>query len=248
MSSWPIWAKPGDPSGGGFGRVDWSTEPGVQEKPPEAPKAVRVAYLLEEIADEFRALKAAAVDDGKHDVLVATTCTLELAISWTIEGKADVKFWVLDVGAGASRKESQKVTVEMSLLGGVPVIARGDDGESAPAAAEAIDWSSEDKTIERETVTKENGGALRLAFMLEKLADEFRRARASAAGKAAVLRYEKVTLELTGVTSVDANVGAKFWIVDLGGGASGDRTETITVEMKPADLNTIVGSGIYFLK
>ena len=72
--------------------MDWSTEPGVQTQPPKAPPAVRVAYLLEQIADEFRALKAAAADDGKDDVLVAEKCTLELGITWTREGDVDVKF------------------------------------------------------------------------------------------------------------------------------------------------------------
>jgi len=167
---------------------------------------VRVAYLLEQVADEFRALKAAAAEDGKDDVLVAEKCTLELGITWTREGSVGVKFWVLDVGADVSRENAQKVTVEMSLLpAGVPMIARKADSEDATklSHADAIVWdSANEPTEDRDAVKTSDGGALRLAFMLEKLADEFRRARAAAANKAAILRYDKVMLELATTLTV----------------------------------------------
>jgi hypothetical protein len=248
-------------SGKGFARTDWSSEPGVQTEPAERPQAVRVGYLLEEIAEEFRTLKAAAAHDGKEDVLVAEKCTLELGITWTVEGKVGVKFWVLEVGAGVSRANAQKVKVEMSLLSGVPFIALAEQNGpkisgSKIDTAERISWESEPPVADRESeppvadreaVTKD-GGALRLAFMLEKLADEFRRAQAGAAHKEAILRYDKVTLDLTTKLTYDAKAGAKFWIVDAAAEGTREKTEDITVEMKPAGLNEVLNTGVTFLR
>lgn len=83
--------------------------------------------------------------------------------------------------------------------------------------------------------------------MLEKLADEFRRAKAGAAGKRAILRYDKITLELTGATTVDVDLGAKFWVLDLAAGASHEQTETITVEMTPTGLDELTAGGLRFI-
>jgi hypothetical protein len=144
------------------------------------------------------------------------------------------------------------VVVEMSLLpAGVPMIARTARPENATriSQADAITWDSENKPAEdRQAVQTSDGGTLRLAFMLEKLADEFRRARAAAANKAAILRFDKVTLKLTTTLTVDVNLGAKFWVLDLAAKGTREQTEDITVEMKPADLNSILDTGIHFVR
>ena len=241
MTTWPI----GPESGGYAGRIDWSIERGIQSEPPEAPKAVRVAYLLEGIADEFRALKARALADGKDDVLIATTCTLELGISWLKEGEGSVTFWVLEIGAGASRKDAQTVTIEMSLQPAVPLIARETE-DGGLSTDDITDWDEESPATEPEEITRLDGGRLRLAFMLEQLADEFRRAKAGAASKSAILRYDKVTLELTGATTVSGELGAKFWVLDLAAGASYEQSETIKVEMTPTGLLELASGGLRF--
>jgi hypothetical protein len=244
MCPWPI----GPESGSFYGRrIDWSTEPGIQSTPPTAPKAVRIAYLLEGIADEFRALQAAALDDGKEDVLVATECTLELALTWTLEGEGKLKFWVLEIGSGVSRERAQKVTVKMSLTPAVPLLAReADDG--GLSTAEVTTWSESERARTVEEVTADDGGRLRLAYMLEHLADEFRKAKAGSANKQAILRYDKVTLELTGAMSVDLDAGAKFWVLDLAAGSSHKRTETITVDMTPTGLGELAAGGLRFFR
>jgi hypothetical protein len=250
QSSWP---NMGDPSGANYGRWDWSTERGLQTEPPKAPPAVRLAYLLEQVADEFRGLKGAAADDGKDDVLVAETCTLELGITWTMEGDLGIKFWVLDVGASVTRQNAQKVTVEMSLLPkGVPLIARTASPENATriSQADAITWDSrnEPPVEDRAAIKTSDGGTLRLALMLEKLADEFRRARAAAANNAAILRYDKVTLELSTTLTADAQAGAKFWVIDVAAKGTHAQTEDITVVMTPADLKEIIDTGVAFVR
>jgi len=244
MTDWPT----GPESGGNYGRrIDWDAQPGIQSQPPTAPKAVRVAYLLEGIADEFRALEAAALDDGKDDVLIATTCKLELAVTWTAEAEGSVSFWVLEMGAGASRTHAQTVTVEMSLTPAAPLLARTvEDGSLS--TAEVIDWDRESPAVARDEVTATDGGTLRLAFMLEKLADEFRRAKAGAAHKQAILRYDKVTLELSGTTKAEANAGAKFWVLDLAAGGSREQSETIPVDMTPVGLADLSAGGLRFFK
>jgi hypothetical protein len=234
------------PSGKYFARHDWESRPGIQDTPPQAPPALRVAYLLQELADEFRGLRAAAIDDGKPDVLTATKCTLELGLTWTVEGSAGVKFWVLELGAGAKRVSSQKVTIEMSLAAPLPFLARHDSrGRVDPA--EAIDWDHEDRSASRQAVSQEDGGSLRLAMMLEKLADEFRRARAGAAKEQAILTYDKVTLELSGGLTVSTDGKAEFWVVDLAASGEREQTQTITVEMEPADTGDLVAGGIQFI-
>ena len=242
------WPALGTGSGAQFGdHVDWSSEPGFQSEPPEAPKAVRIAYLLEGIADEFRALDARALADGKTDVLLAKTCKLELGISWTITGEGSISFWVLEIGACASHERSQTVTVEMSLNPEVPFIAADTDARGL-SPEEIIDWEEEPYALEKEEVTSRDGGTLRLAFMLEKLADEFRRARAGAAGKKAILRYDKVTLELAGVTAAEGSLGAKFLVFDLAASGSREETQTITVEMTPTGFGDLAGGGIHFFQ
>ena len=140
----------------------------------------------------------------------------------------------------------------MSLLpAGVPMIARtaGPETATRTSRADAITWDSENKPAEdREAVQASDGGTLRLAFILEKPADEFRRARAAAANKAAILRFDKVTLKLTTTLTVDVNLGAKFWVLDLAAKGTREQTEDITVEMKPADLNSILDTGIHFVR
>lgn len=243
MATWST----GPEDGKGFGtRRDYSTDPGIQTEMPKAPEAVRLAYLLEGIADEFRALEAAALDDGKDDVLIATTCKLELGVTWTREGEASVKFWVLEIGAGVSQERSQKVTVEMSLSPAVPLIATTtEDGTLSPA--DVTDWASEASSISTEDAIRTDGGRLQLAFILERLADEFRHAKAGAANKKAILRYDKVTLELSGATETSATGGAKFWVLDIAGGGSQKRTETITVDMTPVGLGELSAGGIVFV-
>ena len=244
MANWP--PRIGTGTGAQFGsRFDWSTEAGMQAQPPP-PKVVRVAYLLEGIADEFRGLAAGAANDGKKDVLLASTCTLELGISWMQKAEGSLSFWVLEIGGEVSREQAQKVTVEMTLQPAVPLIL-GDGNDGGLSPEEITDWDVEPKEAEQEDVTRTDGGTLRLAYMLEQLADEFRRAKAGAAGKLAILRYDKVTLELTGTTAAEGSLGAKFWVVDLAASASREEAQTITVVMTPTGSDKLASGGISFL-
>lgn len=127
----------------------------------------------------------------------------------------------------------------------MPLLARGAE-DGGLSTAEIVDWNQESRAIERNDATDTDGGRLQLAFILEKLADEFRRAKAGAANKKAILRYDKVTLELTGATAVDADVGAKFWVLDLAAGVSHKQTETITVDMTPIGLGDLSAGGVRF--
>jgi hypothetical protein len=84
--------------------------------------------------------------------------------------------------------------------------------------------------------------------MLEKLADEFRRgAGPRRCGKHAILRYDKVTLELIGATTVDVEAGARFWVLDLAVSTSHEETHAITVERTPPGLDRLAPGGIHFL-
>jgi hypothetical protein len=225
---------------GDMGRIDWSREPGLQPVQPKAPEAVRVSYLLRRIAQDFLAVKAAAIGDGKEDVLVAKTCTLEVALSWTVEANGGLKFWVLELGADLKRETGQKLTIEMTLESGVRLVG------ASVAVDERRRLADEESTRERTEVTGEDGGALPLAFMLEKLADEFREAKLAMAAQEQILRFKCVTLELSGAWT--AGGSAKFVVIDLGGGASREHSQTITVEMEPSDLESLVGGGLAFLQ
>ncbi len=224
---------------GSMGRIDWSKEPGIQSEQPTAPQAVRVSYLLQQIAQEFRALKAAAVEDGKPDILVAKTCTLELALTWTLEGEAKLKFWVLELGGGVSRETAQTITVKMTLLPEVRML------EEAGADVAIVDPA--DVLRDRDKVTKAES-PLRLAFMLERLADEFRAAQAALAKDEEILRFDCVTLKLSGTWTTSGEASAKvFSVLDITGGAGKEAAQTITVEMEPAPLNDVIMSGLHFL-
>ncbi len=54
-----------------------------------------------------------------------------------------------------------------------------------------------------------------------------------AAGKNPILELDDVELEMTFVTSKEAEGGIHFWVVDIGGGYSKEQTHTLRVKLAP---------------
>ncbi|HEY3959235.1 MAG TPA: trypco2 family protein [Solirubrobacteraceae bacterium] len=72
-----------------------------------------LATLLERLKRELT--QAATHDRASGGTqLKVKECTVELGLTWTLEGDGDVKFWVLDFTGKATRENAQtiKVTLE----------------------------------------------------------------------------------------------------------------------------------------
>lgn len=52
-------------------------------------------------------------EKGTDPLLQVTECSVELGITWSVEGSGEIKFWVLDFTGKATRENSQTVTVKV---------------------------------------------------------------------------------------------------------------------------------------
>ena len=117
------------PATGSYGSIDWGKEKGVQTweeafgKRPSEKKGLRLAYLLEQLADELRAAKNAAKRDGKEDILQVKECSLELGMTWEVTANAGVKFWVFEIGGDASKSNTQTITIALEPVEGIGPIS-----------------------------------------------------------------------------------------------------------------------------
>lgn len=77
---------------------------------------LRLRDVLEQLGDEIREAQAAALRDGKPDVIRLRDCTIELGFTWDAKGAAGVEFWVFKLGGELSRSNTQTITLNLDLL------------------------------------------------------------------------------------------------------------------------------------
>lgn len=73
--------------------------------------------LLTSLGDQLREAQRQAAEDGKDDMLKLKDCSIELALTWEKSGEGGIKFWVVELGAGASRSSTQTITINMEPVG-----------------------------------------------------------------------------------------------------------------------------------
>jgi DNA helicase IV len=78
---------------------------------------LELSSLLLQLADELRELREAGRRNQNDDVLEVTEASVELGLTWTIEGNAGVKFWVVDLAGASSRERSTTITVTLKSVG-----------------------------------------------------------------------------------------------------------------------------------
>ena len=81
-----------------------------------------LSLMLRQLNAELQATVAAEHSAGQKPLLKVKECTVELGITWTIEGDAEVKFWVLDFTGKATRENAQTITVTLEPIDTIEAI------------------------------------------------------------------------------------------------------------------------------
>lgn len=88
---------------------------------PDLPGAISLSELVQQTADELRKVKHQAPKDGA--VLEFKECELELAVTFSGEGGAGLKFWIVSTEAKVSAEQVSKIKLSFSAVEGSRVQA-----------------------------------------------------------------------------------------------------------------------------
>lgn len=105
-----------------YATVDFSPRPGVQTyqdvygRDDGPMNGLRLRDVLEQLGDEIREAQAAALKDGKPDVIRVRDCSIELGLTWEAKGTAGVEFWVFKLGGEQSRSNTQTITLNLDAI------------------------------------------------------------------------------------------------------------------------------------
>lgn len=95
------------------------TAPGwMQHREHDGEEQPSLTTVLLELKKALRETIEHAKEEEK--LLKVKECTVELGITWTIEGSGEVKFWVLDFTGKGTRENAQTMTVTLEPAGGIP--------------------------------------------------------------------------------------------------------------------------------
>lgn len=86
----------------------------------------RLADLLANLSDELREAQQRAAGDRKEDIFRLKGCTVELGVTWERNAEGKVEFWVVKLGGGASRAETESIIISLEPAGDrEPVVGIG---------------------------------------------------------------------------------------------------------------------------
>lgn len=77
-------------------------------------KALSLSELINDVANELRI--AQSLSQEKSPVMGFTECELELQVNIATEGKAGIKFWIIDIGGGANKEKTHTIKLKFSAL------------------------------------------------------------------------------------------------------------------------------------
>jgi Trypsin-co-occurring domain 2 len=109
-----------DPAG--TGQPDVQSDPTASTRVVNGEQQPTLSRMLQELTEQLRATMVDEQAAGVKPLLKVKACTVELAITWTIEGDGDVKFWVLDLTGKASRENAQTITVTLAPIGTIDTL------------------------------------------------------------------------------------------------------------------------------
>ena len=69
----------------------------------------RLSDVVADLAEELRRAHLKTSADNKGDIFKLSGCTIELGVSWAKKAEGGVDFWVVRLGAGAARAESESI-------------------------------------------------------------------------------------------------------------------------------------------
>jgi hypothetical protein len=69
--------------------------------------------LIRALGDQLREAQRQAAEDDQPDLLRLKECTVELGIEWEKTGEGGLEFWVVKLGAGVTKTDTQTLSVTM---------------------------------------------------------------------------------------------------------------------------------------
>ena len=76
--------------------------------------AISLTELIRNVSNELR--KAAKLNEKENAVMKFTECELELQVNITVDGKAGLKLWVVDLEGGIQKNNSHTIKVKFNSL------------------------------------------------------------------------------------------------------------------------------------
>jgi Trypsin-co-occurring domain 2 len=75
-----------------------------------------LVQLIGALGEQLREAQREAKEDDKPDLLKLKECTIELGITWEKKGEAGLEFWVVKLGGGLTKTDTQTISVTMEPL------------------------------------------------------------------------------------------------------------------------------------
>jgi hypothetical protein len=82
-----------------------------------AESKFELASFIDQVAQQLLAAEAKARGRGDH-VMQFEECELEMAVSIDKDGRAGIKVWVLELGAGAKKTDANTIRVKFKRIEG----------------------------------------------------------------------------------------------------------------------------------
>lgn len=96
-----------------------------------ADKGVAISDLIVAVSDGIRDAKQKSKD--KEAVLQLSQCEIELAVNVSVEGKAGLRFWIIEAGAGGATETASRIKLSFSSTGDSTVfVSEGDNPGKIP--------------------------------------------------------------------------------------------------------------------
>jgi hypothetical protein len=95
-----------------------------------ASQKFALAEVLDHITDEIRKAHARSADQG-GPVMQFEECEFEFAIEAEKEASGGLKVWIINLGGGAKRTDSNTIRVKYTKIPGRPYQAEQQQGEGA---------------------------------------------------------------------------------------------------------------------
>jgi hypothetical protein len=76
-----------------------------------------LADLIGALGRELREAQRRATLDDEAEILRLRDCTIEMGVTWEKKADGGVDFWVVKLGAGVTKENTQTMTVSLEPVG-----------------------------------------------------------------------------------------------------------------------------------
>jgi hypothetical protein len=93
-------------------------------------EAYPLADLIKALGTQLREAQRRHQASQEPGLLRLKECTVELGLSWEKKGEAGVEFWIIKLGGGITKQNTQTLSVTLEPIGATVVLA--EEESSAP--------------------------------------------------------------------------------------------------------------------